>query len=770
MLSTNEVPYRILNWAYSQAAPRPDQRKRRNDLNGNTKMIHGEEFPPPFKLGTWLVQPDRNRISGPDGDSQMEPRVMLVLLLLAKRPGEVWSRQALLDEIWKDSVVGEEILTRAISELRRAFKDKARDPLYIETIRNHGYRLIETPQPRHQEGVEQPEATPDSSAAPELPSTPPPPVAVAAKPSLNKFIVPFFALVLVILAVVLGGKLLNLKGGKGSQLLTYSGARPLTSFPGREWHPALSADGNRVAFVWSSPEDESTDIYVKQRNSESLLRLTEDPGWVAWPTWSPDGQTIAFVQDGPDGGNLCLVPSLGGPVRVLHSAQSLVEGLDFSPDGQSLLFSAREGKSGKFTISLLNLQDLSVERWNPEADQRAGDFQPRFAPDGESLAWVGVGFNGNSRILRANFADGVVHQVGGELANLQGLAYAADGQHIIYSASPAGTFNLWQIPVDAGKDAAAHWLPTPGEFAWNPGVARRSGDLVFEQVRVDQDIWGIHILQSNPWQMETSPFLESTRWEYEADFSADGNQVAFISARSGSPELWLADGEGNNLRQLTHLGSAGLTNPRFSPNGEQLAFNALQDGRTVIMAVAVRGGDPKILSPHGIGEIFCSWSEDGKSLLYGVDQAGSWDIRRRYLLGGKTSLVIAGGAITAQESDDGDFLFFTRLGKSGLWSVALDGDGQMMAGERPHLVLGELSSQDRHNWALGQGKIYWVLRTGGPAMLAVTDLASGYSSLLTELAGMTSNGLAVSPDGSLILYPKTGPMEGDLMVSEGLKK
>jgi DNA-binding winged helix-turn-helix (wHTH) protein len=86
-------------------------------------MNHREDFPPPFKLGPWLVQPDLNRISGPEGDNQVEPRVMQVLLLLAKRPGEVWSRQALLEEIWKDSVVGEEILTRAISELRRIFGD-----------------------------------------------------------------------------------------------------------------------------------------------------------------------------------------------------------------------------------------------------------------------------------------------------------------------------------------------------------------------------------------------------------------------------------------------------------------------------------------------------------------------------------------------------------------------------------------------------------------------------------------------------------------------
>ena len=733
-------------------------------------MNHREEFPPSFQLGPWLVQPDLNRISGPDGDSSLEPRVMLVLLCLAKRPGEVWSRQVLLDEIWKDSIVGEEILTRAISELRRVFGDKARDPRFIETIRHHGYRLIETPQPLAKEALSplsETEPEPALEAQPEaITESQPLPAVTAQKSSFKKYLIPSLILAL---AVVVGGKMISPNPNVNQPGSTFTPAVPLTSFPGREWHPALSADGTRVAFVWSGPEDESTDIYVKQRNSETLLRLTDTSDWVAWPTWSPDGQTVAFVQGGPGGGTLCLVPSLGGAVRSLHGVSSWVAGLDYSPDGTSLLFAARGEESGKFGIYLLNLQDLQVEKIATGGQVRAGDFQPRFSPDGASLAWVGVGLNGHSSLYRASFSDGLAHQVGGELANLQGLTFSADGQHLIYSASPAGTFNLWQISGDSGKDAAAQWLQTPGEFAWNPSVARGSGDLVFEQVRVDQDIWQIRILDQDPWQMETSAFLQSTRWEYEADFSADGTQVAFISARSGSAELWLAESDGQNLRKLTHLGSAGLTNPRWSPDGKQLAFNALQEGRSVIMVVAVRGGQPRVLTPRGTGELFCSWAHDGASLLYGVDLDSGWEIRRRGLGDGQSHPVNAGGAITAVESEDGGILYFTRPDLSGLWSLSLDGKGQSVAGEIPQLILEDLTSQDRHNWALRQGKIYWVLRTGGTAMLAVTDLAGGRSSLLTELAGMTSKGLAVSPDGTMILYPKTGTMEGDLMILEGRK-
>ena len=95
-----------------------------------------------FTVGPYRVFPRQNRIEGPRGDLHVEPRVMDVLLALAARPGELVSRQTLLDEVWSDVVVLDDTLTKAIQVLRGHLDDKPGNPEFIRTVPRKGYELI----------------------------------------------------------------------------------------------------------------------------------------------------------------------------------------------------------------------------------------------------------------------------------------------------------------------------------------------------------------------------------------------------------------------------------------------------------------------------------------------------------------------------------------------------------------------------------------------------------------------------------------------------
>ena len=95
-----------------------------------------------FRVGASLVQPKLNRISVDGASSRVEPKVMQVLVCLAEHAGDVVEKERLIRAVWPDTFVTDDVLTRAVAELRRAFDDDARKPRFIETIPKRGYRLI----------------------------------------------------------------------------------------------------------------------------------------------------------------------------------------------------------------------------------------------------------------------------------------------------------------------------------------------------------------------------------------------------------------------------------------------------------------------------------------------------------------------------------------------------------------------------------------------------------------------------------------------------
>jgi DNA-binding winged helix-turn-helix (wHTH) protein/TolB-like protein len=105
-----------------------------------------------FRLGEWLIRPQLNTVQGDSGTVRLEHKFMLVLVCLAGRPGEVISKDELIRTVWTDTFVTDDVLTRAVSELRRILRDDAKQPHIIETVSKIGYRLI-APVQRIQDGL-----------------------------------------------------------------------------------------------------------------------------------------------------------------------------------------------------------------------------------------------------------------------------------------------------------------------------------------------------------------------------------------------------------------------------------------------------------------------------------------------------------------------------------------------------------------------------------------------------------------------------------------
>lgn len=103
----------------------------------NSELLHG------FHLGELLIEPLKGQITGPDGSRHLSPKAAEVLLCLANDPGELVTRDQLLDAVWGVGNGSQEALGHAVSDIRHALDDHADDPTYIQTLPKRGYRLLQ---------------------------------------------------------------------------------------------------------------------------------------------------------------------------------------------------------------------------------------------------------------------------------------------------------------------------------------------------------------------------------------------------------------------------------------------------------------------------------------------------------------------------------------------------------------------------------------------------------------------------------------------------
>ncbi|AJQ93457.1 winged helix-turn-helix domain-containing protein [Gynuella sunshinyii] len=96
----------------------------------------------PFFIGEWQVSPKTNTIRRGETVRQLEPRVMDVLVALSSQKGQPLSADEIVQQCWGNTEIGDNPVHKAINQLRRALGDKPSEPLYVETIRKRGYRIV----------------------------------------------------------------------------------------------------------------------------------------------------------------------------------------------------------------------------------------------------------------------------------------------------------------------------------------------------------------------------------------------------------------------------------------------------------------------------------------------------------------------------------------------------------------------------------------------------------------------------------------------------
>lgn len=660
-----------------------------------------------FYINDWLVEPELNRLSRKREKHALEPRLMRLLVLLAQTPQELVSKDNILDIVWGGLSVTDESLSQAISKLRKLLDDNPDAPIYIETIRKKGYRLVASV------------------------------VAADKKEASNK--APWQWVMAALLAVV-GVFYYVASNSDNAETLTQTGflpSVPVSSSLGRERDPAISEDGS---FLVYSKQIEGRDphIFLHGINRGAADRQLTNLGTNFAPAIMPGSQAIVFLRQNAGNCTVILSSLIDGAERSIGSCRgNSYPDTTVSPDGRSIAFSSKDRPDGAHAIVIMDIQTGTTEAVSKPPSEIWGDYDPVFSGDGQSLFFARSVSEAMQDVYKLDLATGHETRLTHDGRNIMGLTRTSD--KILFSSNRDGRYAVWSISQNG--DMAR--LPISQTGIINPSATKSGNSLVFEAI---ERVTALGVIGKNTQDGNKSLFQFNAEILHPAPNPAF-TQMVFSSNRSGFFEIWSAATNGEGLNRLTDFRAGFTAHPRYSPDGARIAFDARPNNKSRIFVMDIDGRNNNAITPDdGINRYAPSWAPDGRSLVYTRETNGRLELWQLNLdTGLEIQLTKTGGTfgyLTMNSS-----LLYTRPNIPGIWHLE---DNT----KEPQIVVSTLEFSDWGNWVTDGVKIRFFDRES--STLKSLDITSGNITDIAIVGGFVPTadpaiGFALNEDTALVV-------------------
>jgi Tol biopolymer transport system component len=544
---------------------------------------------------------------------------------------------------------------------------------------------------------------------------------------------------------------------------------PFTSRPGLQDDASFSPDGTSVAF--SASTEHGREIFIKQIQSGQVRQFTHDNSMDINPAWSPDGSAIAYYRLKQDGGEFIILPLEGGMARVAGRSGIGIAGAitisssmpDAGPawtkDGSHLVIGDKNGSGGAECLFVLNVQDGSRRLLTSPPMTAIGDGSPAVSPDGKTVAFVRRATSyGLGDLFLVPLEGGQPRRMTSDNADMNGAAWTTDGREIIFSSNRGGSHRLWQVDV-----ATAHITPfaASGLNSLRPATDPTGNRLIYTEWTTNTNIWRVD-LSGPPSRRKGLPWIASTLHQDSPQYSPDGRHVAFISDRSGFWELWMADSDGENMRQLTHFGGPQAGSPQWSPDSQEIAFDLRGDGVSKIFLVDISTDTIRQITHDRSDTMVPKWASDGRSLYVASRRTGQLQIWEISLDGSRWTQLTRNGGMDGLEVPGTNELLYTLPEGPGFWLLNLR-TGQ-------ESVIPALANIRTYRyWALSRDGVYYVSGSKMHSSVNFYDFATHRITPVTEIEGPLYSGtpsLTVSPDGHFLAYAQVDSFHAGLVLAE----
>lgn len=523
----------------------------------------------------------------------VEARQLKLLKLLIENYGQAVSRNQIMDVLWQDTIVSDNSVSQAITQLRKSLHDDKETPRFIKTVPRVGYQLIAE--------LVFPEPASDN----------------VGQFKKNKFNLSLVAIASVLLGIGITFSLFELSK-PSLQVPEYTYESRLTSTPGPENFLRYSPKGRYLAFSQSSNNRDQMDMAVFDAQTQAVHVIKSTGYSEEAPEWSPDGKWLIYYRHDP----------ISCEIRVM-SVVNPIETWRLSPDFH--LSDCQVGFSRQ-KMHWLNDNTLYLQRWQNNLpiltkltlategypslikQDDISNIQPILMDiDKETNQLLFVEQSSQGYVLQHMDLVGSTRSV----IEIREQEYWGIKWHESGESFWLGNESLRLMSLDGNSEVVHLPIGFIPDIDLNPLTKQ----LAHAEGLVNVNLYNLQLKSlNNHQQVVIKQLSSSARTDVLPTLSKDGRQTAFVSYQRRSTdglkhvEIWLKYKDKKAANLLANLPED--IHPKYllwSPNGENLL---LGDSRQNLHLI-------NIYSKHLVAIIYdynnideVNWSSDGRFIVF----------------------------------------------------------------------------------------------------------------------------------------------------------
>ncbi|HJP94465.1 MAG TPA: protein kinase [Pyrinomonadaceae bacterium] len=531
----------------------------------------------------------------------------------------------------------------------------------------------------------------------------------------------------------------------------------------------ISPDGKYIVYALSDRSSQS--LYIRQVSTANDKQIVP-PAHVGFfgITFSPDGTELYYaIKANLNAGTLYRIPVLGGtPVKILEKIDAPIS---FSPDGkQFVLIRGNYPGPGESALVIANT-DGSGER-NLVVKKVPQGFAPIFftgpswSPDGKIIAATVGTLGGRSKVMGYSVADGSERELSPEswafAARVQWLPDMS-GLLLVAGDTPASAM-LWHVNYPDGR------------------VRRITNDLnIYRAIGLTQDGKMFTTVQAqglvNLWLVPDGDAAKAIRLPTGnvSFYSSAGNSVSwvpdgrivYVSNESGAADIWIADRDGNNRKQLTANNALNFA-PVVSADGRFVVFVSVQNNRRNLWRMNLDGSNPVRLT-SGLIDLFPSISPDSRWIIYTAVEGSKPTLWKISMDGGTPVQVTDHVATAATISPDGKSIVYTYPESSDSFAppnrmalIPFEGGAPIKTFE----ITGSGTVLTIAQWSNDGKSILYTINANNVSNIWSQPLDGGPAKQITHFNDLLMTGFAWTPDGKLLACTRGALIRDAVLVTD----